>query len=147
MPTINAYLNFKGNTEEAFDFYKSVFGGEYSHIARYKDMPAQEGCASAPPELGEKILHVSLPISSETVLMASDVIDGFGPPVTFGNNISLSINVSSREEADRLFNGLSVGGNVFMPMGQAFWGAYFGSFADKFGIINWLINFDEQPQG
>lgn len=144
MATVNAYLNFKGNTEEAFNLYKSVFGGEFAALMRYKDMPSAEGCGPIPEEFHDKIMHVSLPISKETILMASDVIEGMGPKVDFGNNISLSINASSKEEADRLFAGLSVGGTVFMPMSKAFWGAYFGSFSDRFGI-NWLVNFDEQP--
>ena len=89
-------------------------------------------------------MHVSLPVSKETVLMGSDAVDGFGPPVTVGNNFGISINTDSTTEADKLFNSLSAGGTVTMPMGDTFWGAYFGMFTDKFGI-NWMVNFDKNP--
>jgi PhnB protein len=141
MTTVNAYLTFLGNCEAAFNFYKSVFGGDFTYIGRFKDMPSEQ---SLPEEDQEKIMHVSLPIGS-TVLMGSDTAGSWGGNTIFGNNISLSINAESREEADRLFNGLSAGGKVTMPMEKTFWGAYYGMFVDKFGI-NWMVNFDETPQ-
>jgi PhnB protein len=145
MTTVNVYLNFEGNCEEAFNFYKSIFGGEFSYLGRFKDMPPQEGIPSVTAEEGEKIMHVSLPISKETILMASDTGGEWCAKVTQGNNFSVSVNTDSQKEADRLFNGLSAGGKVTMPMEKTFWGSYFGMFTDKFGI-NWMVSFDEQPQ-
>jgi PhnB protein len=145
MTTVNVYLNFEGNCEEAFNFYKSIFGGEFSYLGRFKDMPPQEGIPPVTAEEGEKIMHVSLPISKETILMASDTGGEWCAKVTQGNNFSVSINTDSQKEADRLFNGLSAGGKVTMPMEKTFWGSYFGMFTDKFGI-NWMVSFDEQPQ-
>ena len=141
MASVNVYLTFNGNTEEAFNFYKSVFGGEFTYIGKFKDMPADENCPPPTPEEENRVMHVSLPISAETVLMGSDSTS-FSGDVTFGNNFAVSINANSKEEADRLFNGLSVGGKVIMPMDKTFWGAYFGMFVDKFNI-NWMVNFDE----
>jgi PhnB protein len=103
MTTVNVYLTFKGNCEEAFNFYKSVFGGDFGYIGRFKDMPPVDG-KSAPAGTGDKIMHVSLPVSKETVLKGSDTIEGFSPPVTFGNNFGISINTDSQAEADKLFN-------------------------------------------
>lgn len=145
MATVNSYLTFNGNTEEAFNFYKSVFGGEFTYIGRFKDMPADENCPPPTAEEENLIMHVSLPISKETVLMGSDATS-FSGKVVAGTNFSISINTDSKEEADKLFAGLSAGGNVVMPMEKTFWGAYFGMFADKFGI-NWMVNFDEMPKG
>ncbi len=144
MATVNVYLTFNGNTEEAFNFYKSVFGGEFDYIGKFKDMPPSEDYPSPSPEEAERIMHVSLPISKETILMGSDSTS-FSGDVTFGNNFSVSINAENREEADRLFQGLSNGGKVIMPMANTFWGAYFGMFTDKFGV-NWMVNFDEFPK-
>ncbi len=107
-------------------------------------MPPSEDCPPPTPEDAERIMHVSLRISKETVLMGSDSTS-FSGDVTFGNNFSVSINTESREEADKLFNGLSAGGKVIMPMDNTFWGAYFGMFTDKFGI-NWMVNLDEFPK-
>ena len=144
MTTVNPYLIFNGQCEEAFLFYKSVFGGEFAHFGKFKDMPADDNAPKMTAEDSNRIMHVSLPISKETVLMASDTTSGYGD-VTFGNNFSVSINTDSATEADKLFAGLSAGGNIIMPMEKTFWGAYFGMFTDKFGI-NWMINFDETPQ-
>lgn len=143
MTTVNAYLTFNGTTEEAFNFYKSVFGGEFTYMGRFKDMPADENCPPPTEAEGNRIMHVSLPISKETILMGSDSTS-FSGDVTFGNNFSVSINTDSKEKADQLFNGLSAGGTIIMPMEKTFWGAYFGMFTDKFGI-NWMVNFDEVP--
>ena len=136
MAQINPYLTFDGQCEAAFLFYKSVFGGEFTYIGKFKDMP-QDGLSG---EDGERIMHVSLPISKETILMGSDTTSAQGKSIV-GNNISISINTDSEAEADKLFNGLSVGGAIGMPMEKTFWGAYFGMFTDKFGI-NWMVNFD-----
>ena len=140
MATVNAYLTFNGNCEDAFNFYKSAFNSDFTYIGRFKDMPPTDGKTCSPEE-GEKIMHVSLPISNETILMGSDNSETFGQTTIMGNNISLSINAESKEEADRLFNELSSDGKITMPMNSTFWGAYFGMFIDKFGI-NWMVNFD-----
>lgn len=143
--SVNPYLIFNGNCEEAFLFYKSVFGGEFPYIGKFKDMPADAdgGCGEVSEKDANRIMHVSLPIGN-TILMGSDSSEQSGD-VTFGENFSVSINVESAAEADRIFNGLSAGGNVFMAMNKTFWGAYFGMFKDKFGI-SWMVNFDEnQP--
>lgn len=144
MTTVNVYLTFDGNCEAAFNFYKSVFGGDFSFIGRFKDMPPQDGKTVSGPE-GEKIMHVSLPVSSETMLMGSDTAEGFGPPFKAGNNFSVSINTSSKADADKYFNSLSKDGQVGMPMNDTFWGSYFGMFTDKFGI-NWMVSFDANPK-
>jgi PhnB protein len=139
MTTINVYLTFNGNCEEAFNFYKSVFGGEFQYIGRFGEMPPQEGMPPVPDAAKNLIMHVSLPISTETVLMGSDASESFGQKVDMGNNFSISINTDSKDEADRLFNALSAGGKVVMPMNNTFWGAYFGMLEDQFGI-NWMVN-------
>ena len=143
MTTINPYLIFNGTCEEAFLFYKSVFGGEFPYIGKFKDMP-MEGGPEISAEDANRVMHVSLPIGDGSILMGSDSNAASGE-VKMGDNVSLSINTDSREEADKLFNGLSSGGTVKMPMEKTFWGAYFGMFVDKFGI-HWMINFDEEPQ-
>ena|SRR5688572_8579972 len=142
MPAINPYLTFDGNCEEAFNFYRSVFGGEFPFIGRFKDMPSDK---PLPAGQGEKIMHVTLPIGKDTCLMGSDSSPEFGQATVMGNNFSISINADSKEESDKLFNNLSAGGKVTMPMNQTFWGAYFGMFTDKFGI-QWMVNFDTTPQ-
>lgn len=143
MTTVNVYLNFDGQCEEAFAFYKSVFGGEFSYIGRFNEMPQDENNKLSEAD-GNKIMHVSLPISAETNLFGSDTVGAWSPKLIQGNNYSISINASSKEEADRLFNGLSAGGQITMPLENTFWGAYFGMFVDKYGI-NWMVNFDENP--
>ncbi|WP_413999102.1 VOC family protein [Flavobacterium sp. W1B] len=144
MATLTTYITYNGNCEEAFNFYKSVFGGEFSYLGRFKDMPMTDG-KSCPPNESEKIMHVSLPISKETALSGSDSFDSFGSKTIYGNNFSLSINAESKEEADKLFAALSAGGKAGMPMADAFWGGYFGMFTDKFGV-NWMINFDKSQK-
>lgn len=141
MPTVNVYLTFNGNCEEAFNFYKSVFGGDFLYIGRFKDMPASEGMKMDGKE-GERIMHVSLPVSKETMLMGSDTGGEWASSYAPGNNFSISISTASKEEGDRLFNGLSSGGQVTMPMDKTFWGEYFGMFTDKFGI-SWMVSFNE----
>ena len=146
MATVNIYLTFNGNCEEACNFYKSVFGGEIPYLGRYKDMPADKDGNKCAPGDEEKIMHVSLPISKETVLMGSDTGGEWASSFLQGNNFSISINADSTAEADKLFGGLSEGGKVMMPMNKTFWGDYFGMFADKFGI-NWMVSFNEgKPQ-
>lgn len=144
MTTVNVYLTFDGDCEEAFNFYKSVFGGEFSYLGRFKDMRPTEGVPPQTETAGERIMHVSLPVSEETILMGSDSGD-WGAKLQVGNNFSVSINTDSKNEADRLFAELSQGGQVTMPVGDTFWGSYFGSFTDKFGI-NWMVGFAENPQ-
>lgn len=143
MATVNVYLTFNGNCEAAFNFYQSVFGGSFPYIGRFGDMPAQGG-KPIPESDKHKIMHVSLPISKETILMGSDTGGEWASHYKEGNNFSISINAESKQEADKLFKGLSAGGKVTMAMDKTFWGAYFGMFTDKFGI-NWMVNFDVQP--
>lgn len=142
MAAINPYLTFNGNCEEAFLFYQSVFGGEIPYMGRFKDMPTENDNKLSDTD-ANKIMHVVLPISKETLLMGSDTSKAYGQ-VTPGTNFSISINTESTEEADKIFNGLSAGGKIIMAMEQTFWGAYFGMFTDKFGI-NWMVNFDSNP--
>lgn len=137
MTTINPYLTFNGTCEEAFNFYKSVFGGEFPYIGRFKDMPNPQ--KPIPKDLKEKIMHVSLPISKETLLMGSDSSESFGHASVEGNNFSISINTDSVEEVERFYNKLSEGGTIKYPLEKTFWGAYFGMFTDKFGI-HWMVN-------
>jgi PhnB protein len=144
MAIVNAYLNFDGNCEEAFNFYQSVFGGEFGYVGRFKDMPADTE-HPVPAEHGNRIMHISLPISKETTLMGSDTGGEWAKHFKAGNNISISIATTEKEEADKLFNGLSAGGQVTMPMNQTFWGDYFGMFTDKFGI-NWMVSQNAQMQ-
>ena len=136
---VNPYLMFSGTCEEAFLFYKSVFGGDFPYIGKFKDAPAEEGEVLSEEALN-RIMHVSLPIGN-SILMGSDTHPRYGD-VGFGDNFSVSINAESREEADKIFNGLSAGGKVEMPMNDTFWGSYFGMFKDKFGI-NWMVSFDK----
>ncbi|KAF2082898.1 VOC family protein [Flavobacterium sharifuzzamanii] len=136
---VNPYLMFNGTCEAAFLFYKSVFGGDFPYIGRFKDAPAEEGEVLSEEALN-RIMHVSLAIGS-SVLMGSDTHPRYGD-VGIGDNFSVSVHAESREEADKIFNGLSAGGKVEMPMNDTFWGSYFGMFKDKFGI-NWMVSFDK----
>ena len=140
MATVNVYLNFNGNCEEAFNFYKSVFGGEFvSPIARFKDVPPQPG---QPPlaETDQKlVMHVALPIFGGHVLMGTDAPDTMGFTLKQGNNVYINLEPDSRKETDRLFAALSQGGKVEMPLQEMFWGDYFGSMVDKFGV-QWMFN-------
>jgi PhnB protein len=142
MAQINPYLNFVGTTEDAFNFYKSVFGGEFLALVRFKDT---EHGANMPAEDKEKIMHISLPIGGN-ILMGTDALESAGHTLKVGDNISISITPQSMDEANELFDGLSAGGLIEVPMEKMFWGAWFGMFTDKFGI-KWMINYDEnQPQ-
>lgn len=143
MAKMNPYLNFDGKTEEAFNFYKSVFGTEFEGpIHRMGDAP---GCENLPAEEKNRVMHVSLPIGGGDTLMASDTVPSMGHKLTMGNNNYVSLHPSSKEEADKLFNGLSAGGKIEMPLEDTFWGAYFGSFEDRFGV-HWMINYQKDGQ-
>jgi PhnB protein len=135
MATMNTYLNFNGNTEEAFNFYKSVFGGEFRTLQRFKDTP--DG-SKMPADVQEKIMHIALPIGAN-VLMGTDVTPPMDP-THFGNASSISLEAASEEEANKIFNGLSAAGKVGMPLQKMFWGALFSYFTDKFGV-QWMINY------
>lgn len=138
MKSINPYLNFPGNTEEAFNFYKKVFGGDFvGGIYRFKDTPDAKKLSAADQE---KVMHVGLQMGEGNYLMATDALESMGFKVTFGNNFYISIEAESKEEADKLFKGLSEGGKADMPMKDEFWGAYFGMLTDKFGV-KWMINY------
>jgi len=142
MATINPYLNFLGNTEQAFNFYRSVFGGEFTMLQRFKDTA---GAGDISPEDQDKIMHISLPIGDGNVLMGTDALESMGQKLIAGNNFYLSISAESEHEADRLFNALSAGGEVTMPLQKTFWGAYFGMLNDAFGI-QWMVNYDYNEQ-
>ena len=133
MANINPYLTFGGNCEEAFEFYRSVFGGEFPAVMRFKDMMPEAG------DDGNLIMHIALPISEGNVLMGSDTTEAMGGEHVVGTNVSIAIGTDNREESDKLFAGLSAGGKVTMPMNDAPWGDYFGMFTDKYGF-NWMIN-------
>jgi len=137
---VNPYLNFDGQAEEAFDFYKSVFGGEYMAKMKMSEAPDSN---KMPKEEQDRIMHISLPNGKDTILMASDTVPSMGHKLNKGNNNYISLHPDSKDEADRLFNGLSKGGKIEMPMEDQFWGDYFGSFTDKFGV-NWMVNYNEQ---
>ncbi|HEY0678291.1 MAG TPA: VOC family protein [Chitinophagaceae bacterium] len=138
MLTINPYLNFMGNTEAAFNFYRSVFGGEFLVFQRFRDVPGGEKMSPADQE---KIMHVGLKIGNHNVLMGTDALESMGQSLTSGNNFYLSLSPESEAEADVIFGKLAEGGNVTMPLDRAFWGAYFGMVTDKFGI-QWMVNYD-----
>ncbi len=141
MATTNIYLNFNGNCEEAFNFYKSIFGGEYSYFGRFAEMPEEE-VKKLPEADHQKIMHVGLPIGASTI-MGSDVGSEWASSFVLGTNFSVSVNADSKEEADRIFQALSEGGMITMPMNNTFWGDYFGMLTDKFGI-NWMMSFSER---
>lgn len=140
MARLNPYLNFDGKAEEAFQFYRSVFGGDFTALHKIGNAP---GCENLSEEEKNRIMHVALPIDQHTTLMASDTIPSAGHVLKQGNSVHLSLHPDSREEADRLFNSLSANGQVEMAMQDTFWGAYFGSFTDKYGI-NWMINYSTE---
>jgi PhnB protein len=141
---VNPYLNFAGNAGEAFEFYKSVFGGELSSAVRFKDMP-MEG-VTIPEADGDKMMHIALPIGEDNVLMASDVLESLGQQLVPGNNAYVSLHPDSRAEADRIYDGLSEGADIEMPIGDQIWGDYFGSLRDKFGV-RWMINHGAPQEG
>lgn len=140
MPTINPYINFNGNAEEAFTFYKSVFGGEFSKLMRFKDLSSPD--FPVPENEANKIMHIALPIG-KNVLLANDVPESMGPVNENENRSKISVTAESKEEADKLFKGLSANGAVEMPMSDSPWGSYFGMFRDKYGI-EWTVEFDPE---
>lgn len=143
MATTNTYLNFNGNCEEAFNFYKSVFDGEFSYFGRYVEMPDSEEFQASEADKN-KIMHVSLPIGT-SILMGSDTVGEWAPAFVQGNNFSISVTAESKEEAKKLFDDLAMGGKITMPLDHTFWGDYFGMLTDKFGV-NWMVSFNEQQQ-
>ncbi|MDD4991499.1 MAG: VOC family protein [Paludibacter sp.] len=143
MAQINPYINFNGNAEEAFNFYKSVFGGEFSNIMRFKDLSGPEFQVSE--NEADKIMYIALPIG-ETMLMANDVPESMGRTNENENRSKIIITAESKEEADKLFNGLSVDGQIEMPIGDSPWGSYFGMFRDKYGI-EWMVDFNPTDNG
>ena len=137
---LTAYISFDGNTEEVFDFYKTAFGGEIVNLQRFGDAPNSGQMTDADKQ---KIMHIALEAPHGVSLMGNDHLDIMGGPFSAGNNFSLSFHPDSKEEADKLFNSLSAGGSVTVPMSEAPWGDYFGMFTDKFGI-KWMINHQKQ---
>jgi len=143
MALINPHINFNGNAEEAFNFYKSVFGGEFALIIRLKDMSSDEFPVAEKD--ANKIMHIALPIG-KNVLMANDVPENMGRVNENENRSKISVSAESREEADKIYNGLSAGGAIEMPIGDSPWGSYFAMFRDKFGI-EWIVDFDPKYNG
>jgi PhnB protein len=142
MATVNPYLNFNGNTEEAFEFYKSVFGGEFITLMRFRDTPEKD---KIPAREQDKIMHVALPLGQGSVLMGTDLLESQGPDLIMGNNFSLAVTTESEEATNTLFGALAAGGRVTMPLQKTFWGSYFGMLTDKFGI-QWMLDYDYKQQ-
>lgn len=145
MTTVNIYLTFEGNCKQAFDYYKSVFGGDFSYVGTFGEMPPQEGMPPMSDAMKDQIMHISLPISKETHLLGSDTGGEWSPDFKVGNNFSISVGTDSKEKADNFFNKLAEGGEIKMPIAPTFWGDYFGMLRDQFGI-NWMISFNEAQQ-
>jgi PhnB protein len=143
MANINPHINFNGNAEEAFNFYKSVFGGEFARVMRFKDLASAEFPVAENEE--NKIMHIALPIG-KNVLMANDVPEILGRTNENENRSKIVISAESMEEADKLFHGLSAGGQIEMPISDSPWGSYFGMFRDKYGI-EWMVDFDSNYKG
>ncbi|MDB5024436.1 MAG: glyoxalase [Mucilaginibacter sp.] len=139
MKAINPWINFNGNAEEAFTFYKSVFGGEFAKVVRFKDLASAEFPVAEPE--ANKIMHIALPIGKNNVLIANDVPEFMGRVNENENRSKIAVNAESREEADKIFNGLSAGGDIEGPIGDSPWGTYAGMFRDKYGI-EWIVEFD-----
>jgi PhnB protein len=144
MAKINPYIHFNGNAEEAFTFYKSVFGGEFAMVMRFKDMNIPESIATESES--NKIMHIALPIGKYDVLMGSDSPTALGTHNLTETRSKISISAESKEEADKLFNGLSADGQIEMPIVDSPWGSYFGMFRDKYGI-EWMVDFDPKYNG
>ena len=144
MRTINPWINFNGNAEEAFTFYKSVFGGDFAKITRFKDLASDE--FSVPESEANKIMHIALPLGKHNMLVANDVPEFMGRVNEAENRSKIAVSAESREEADHIFNGLSAGGDVEGPIGDSPWGTYAGMFRDKYGI-EWIVEFDPNYNG
>ena len=138
MTTITAYVNYNGTCEEAFNFYASIFTGSSLNFDRFSSMPNAD---QMPESDQNKIMHAALTLGNQGLIMGSDVVQGMSGEVVFGNNFGLTLQPDSEAEAIRLFNALSAGGTVTMPLEKTFWNATFGMFIDKFGI-NWMVNYD-----
>jgi len=138
---IHAYLNFDGRAEKACRFYAEVLGGTLTEIHRFGSLPPDAGFELTDEQKG-MVMHVGVELSDGQMIMASDTLEGMGPPRVEGTNFSLSVHPGSREDADRIFQGLAEGGTVTMPMADQFWGDYFGSLTDRFGV-NWMVNYNE----
>ena len=143
MTKFNIYLNFPGNAEDAFNFYKSVFGGEFRALVRFKDMPMPGQKLRKEDE--NKLMHIALPVGKEDVLMASDSLESLGQKLVAGNNIYVSVHPDSREEAARIFRALSAGGTIEMPIADQPWGDYWGSLKDRFGIP-WMVDYTKPKE-
>ncbi len=143
MAQINPHINFNGNAEEAFTFYKSVFGGEFAKIIRFKELSGTEFPVSE--KEADKIMHIALPIGT-SILMGNDVPEILGRTNENENRSKIAISAESKDEAARLFNGLSAGGQIEMPMEESPWGSFFGMFRDKYGI-EWMVDFDPKYNG
>jgi PhnB protein len=139
----NPYLNFDGNALEAFSFYKSVFGGDFAVVVRYKDMGG--GPPGAPASDLERIAHIALPFGKGDMLMASDVMPSMGDRLTVGNNFYIALAPESAEEAKRLFDGLAAGGSIEMPLQQTQWAEKYGSLKDRFGV-QWMVSYTGSVQ-
>ncbi len=144
MAKLNVYLNFAGNSEEAFKFYRSVFGGEFGSLTRFKDMPMQG--VTIPKKDENKLMHIALPVGKDDVLMASDILESLGHKLVVGNNVAISVFPESKEEADRIFKALAAGGTVEMPIGNQPWGDYYGDLTDRFGI-RWMVDYTYPKSG
>lgn len=143
MALLNPYLNFKGTTEEAFNFYKTVFGGEFINVQRFRDSPEGD---KTPEADKDKLMHIALSIGDGNVLMGTDAIGGMADQLVEGNNFHLSVNAESEGETARIFHALAEGGKVTIPLAVMFWGAYFGMVTDRFGI-QWMVNYDTKTSG
>lgn len=139
MKAINPWINFNGNAEEAFNFYKSVFGGEFAKVIRFKDLASAE--FQVPEKEADKIMHISLPIGKNNVLIANDVPEIMGRTNERENRSKIAVSAESREEAEKIYNGLSEGGEIEGPLDDSPWGSYAGMFRDKYGI-EWIVEFD-----
>lgn len=140
MPSINPYLNFQGNAEEAFKFYQAVFGGDFiGGISRFRDSPES---GELPKNEQIKVMHIALPFGENNMIMATDALESMDQKVNPGNNVYLCISADSKKQADNYFNGLSDGGEIEMKMQDMFWGDYFGMLTDKFGI-KWMLSFNQ----
>ncbi len=144
MASINPHINFNGNAEEAFTFYKSVFGGSFAKIIRFKDLSGPEFPVAE--NEANKIMHIALPIGKNSVLMANDVPESMGRTNENENRSKIVISAESKAEADQLFNGLSAGGQIEGQIGDSPWGSYFGCFRDKYGI-EWMVDYDPKYKG
>ncbi|MCF1193014.1 VOC family protein [Mangrovimonas sp. AS39] len=144
MAQINPYIHFNGNAEEAFTFYKSIFGGDFAMVIRFKDLPNSEH--PIPESEAEKIMHIAFPIGETDLLMASDTPEFMGKHNENETRSKISISADSKEEADQLFNGLSAGGTIEVPISDSPWGSYFGMLRDKYGI-EWMVDYDSKYSG